>query len=150
MAITAIGIGSNLGDSIARVRDAVAALAAVGEVTAVSSLYRSKPWGVADQPDFINAAALLSTELSPRELLVELKKIERRLGREPGYRWGPRAIDLDIVYYDDVEIDEPDLRIPHAHFLDRAFVLIPLAEIDPRYASKIRPEHRSMVSALDE
>gem|GEM_PF-108533 len=133
MALAYLGIGSNLGDSAARVRDAILALASLGSVRAQSSLYRSAPWGGIDQPAFINAVVRLDTDLTPLALLDVLKAIERRLGRTPGERWGPRAIDLDILTYDDESVELTTLRIPHPHLYERGFVLVPLAEIDDRY-----------------
>ena len=126
-----VGLGSNLGDSAGNVERAIKALAELGNVARRSSLYRTQPWGKTDQPAFVNAAVLLETSLEPRQLLAALKAIEVRLGRVPGERWGPRAIDLDLLAYDDLTIDEPDLRVPHAHLHERAFVLVPLAEIAP-------------------
>ncbi len=98
-----------------------------------SSLYRSAAWGETAQPDFINAAVLLATALGPRALLEGLKELEVRLGRVESYRWGPRAIDLDILTYGDFAIDEPDLIVPHARLLERAFALAPLSEIEPAF-----------------
>jgi 2-amino-4-hydroxy-6-hydroxymethyldihydropteridine diphosphokinase len=98
-------------------------------------LYRTKPWGERDQPDFVNAAVLLETPLSPRDLLGELKRLERELGRVETHRWGPRVIDLDILAYDDLTLDEPNLTIPHPRLHERAFALIPLAEIDQTFAA---------------
>jgi 2-amino-4-hydroxy-6-hydroxymethyldihydropteridine diphosphokinase len=128
-----IGLGSNLGDSVAEIERALLALAELGTVSRRSSLYRSKPWGKLDQPDFVNAVALLETTHSPQALLQRLKMLELRLGRVPGERWGPRSIDLDLLAYDDLTIDDPDLQLPHARLRERAFVLVPLAEIDRRY-----------------
>lgn len=124
-------------DSAAHVRAAIAALSEVGAVTVVSSLYRTRPWGpIRTQPDFTNAAVALETMLGPQELLRALKALERRLGRLPqSERWGPRAIDLDILTYEDTSVCEPDLVIPHPRMRERAFVLVPLAEIDARYAA---------------
>lgn len=133
----AIGLGSNLGDPARNVRKAMRALARFGSVTATSHLYASKPWGKTDQPDFCNAVVLLETPLAPRELLAALKGLERDLGREPGERWGPRVIDLDILTYDDLKVDEPDLQIPHARLSERAFALVPLAEVDPRFEAAV-------------
>jgi 2-amino-4-hydroxy-6-hydroxymethyldihydropteridine diphosphokinase len=133
MPLVRIGLGANLGDALQTVRTALTALSRLGEVVRVSSLYATKPWGVEDQPDFINAVALLETALVPRELLIGLKKLEVELGRGPTYRWGPRVVDLDILTYDDCTIEEPDLVIPHPHLYERAFVLVPLAEIDPAF-----------------
>lgn len=129
-----IGLGANAGDAIAGVRRGLSALGTLGTLAQRSSLYRTQAWGKTDQADFVNAVALLETELSPRELLVALKAIEVRQGRAAGgERWGPRAIDLDILRYDDLEIDEPGLRVPHRDLHRRAFVLVPLAEIDSAY-----------------
>jgi len=133
-----IGIGANLGDPVATIRRAIAALERLGRVVACSSLYRTKAWGVEDQADFINAAALLETELEPRELLHGLQAIELELGRTPTFRWGPRAIDLDILAYADRRVDEPDLIVPHRELGRRAFALVPLAEIDPTYEEALR------------
>ncbi|HEY8320915.1 MAG TPA: 2-amino-4-hydroxy-6-hydroxymethyldihydropteridine diphosphokinase [Candidatus Baltobacteraceae bacterium] len=129
-----VGIGSNLGDPEANVRGAIAALGELGAVERTSSLYRTKAWGKTDQPDFVNAVALLETGLNPRSLLIALKAIEAELGRVPSERWGPRAIDLDILTFDDLQIEEEGLAIPHPSMNERAFVLVPLAEIDPSFA----------------
>jgi 2-amino-4-hydroxy-6-hydroxymethyldihydropteridine diphosphokinase len=135
MPVAAIGIGSNVGDAAANVRGAFESLAALGEVVARSRLYRSEPWGLTDQPPFVNAAALLETALAPRELLAALQRIETERGRVATVRWGPRVLDLDILAYSGVKLDGPDLTIPHAHLHERAFALVPLAEIDPRFAA---------------
>ena len=129
-----VALGSNTGDPAVNVARGFDALAAIGTVVRRSSLYHTPPWGKTDQPDFVNAVALLETSLAPRELLDALKMAERRLGRTPGERWGPRVIDLDLLTYDDVTIDEPDFHVPHAQLRRRGFVLVPLAEIDPAYA----------------
>jgi 2-amino-4-hydroxy-6-hydroxymethyldihydropteridine diphosphokinase len=130
-----VGLGANLGDAAATLRAAAAALAAAGRVVAVSSLYRTPAWGVTDQPAFVNAALALETALEPYALLAELKRIEDELGRVASYRWGPRAIDLDILSYGDVRLDDPALTIPHARLFERAFALVPLAEIAPAFAA---------------
>jgi 2-amino-4-hydroxy-6-hydroxymethyldihydropteridine diphosphokinase len=135
VALAFVGIGSNLGDSVAAIRASVDALGALGSVERVSSLYRTPPWGNTEQPDFVNAVAALRTELAPRALLAALKDVERQLGRDDaGERWGPRTIDLDILIYGDERVDEPGLAIPHRHLSERAFALVPLAEIEPSYA----------------
>jgi len=135
MALARIGIGSNIGDAARSVERGLAELRAVGVVVARSGLYRSKAWGVRAQADFVNAAALVETELEPHALLAALKALERRLGRRPTYRWGPRVIDLDILAYDEARIDEADLVLPHPRLRERAFALVPLAEIDPAFAA---------------
>ena len=133
MALARIGLGSNEGDPATYVEAAFVALARYGHVTARSSLYATKAWGVTDQPDFVNAAALLETELAPRDLLAALKTLESELGRVSTFRWGPRAIDLDILAYDDLVLREVDLVIPHERLHERAFALAPLAEIDASF-----------------
>ncbi|HEX5274222.1 MAG TPA: 2-amino-4-hydroxy-6-hydroxymethyldihydropteridine diphosphokinase [Candidatus Rubrimentiphilum sp.] len=150
MARAGIGLGSNLGDPAANVRAAIDALSEVGTITSRSQLYRTKPWGRTDQPDFCNAAAIVETRLGPRELLEQLKALEVRLGRTPSERWGPRAIDFDILFYDDVSLNEPGLQLPHPRLLERAFVLVPLAEIDERFAAAaeaLPPAERASVEA---
>ncbi len=129
----ALSLGGNVGDVAAAFAAALAALAAdlACTLTAYSSVYRTPPWGKTDQPDFLNMAALLSTELSARELLDLCLAIERRLGRERAEVWGPRTLDIDVLTYDEVTIDEPGLTLPHPHIAERAFVLVPLAEIAP-------------------
>jgi 2-amino-4-hydroxy-6-hydroxymethyldihydropteridine diphosphokinase len=100
-------------------------------VTAISSLYATQPVGVADQPAFLNLALAAETNLSPHSLLAHVKRIEVEIGRRPTYRWGPRVVDIDIILYDELVLHTPDLVIPHAEMTDRAFVLVPLAEIAP-------------------
>jgi len=128
-----VGIGTNLGDRIANIERALEATSALGAIVRQSSIYRTKPWGNPNQPWFANVVILLETKLSPRDLLAALQRVEKNMGRAETERWGPRVIDLDLLLYDDLEIDEPDLRVPHAHLHERAFVLVPLAEIDGRF-----------------
>jgi 2-amino-4-hydroxy-6-hydroxymethyldihydropteridine diphosphokinase len=130
-----VGIGSNLGDRTGSVDRAVTALSKLGAIVGRSSLYNTAPWGKTDQPSFVNAVVLLETQLAPRSLLESLQAIEKRLGRTPAERWGPRIVDLDLLLYDDLEIDEPELRLPHPHLHERAFVLVPLAELDEHFAA---------------
>ncbi len=128
-----IGLGGNLGDPRAAMRAALAVLAGDPAVhlARVSSLYRTPPWGRTDQPDFLNAVAELRTTLSPRSLLELCLSAEAALHRVRDERWGPRNIDLDILLYGDLEIDEEGLCVPHPRMLERAFVLVPLGEIAP-------------------
>lgn len=129
-----IGLGSNLADPGAQVERASRALADLPKTRLVqrSRLYRSAPWGRADQPEFVNAVVALQTELTPRELLEALLAVERAAGRaRDATRWGPRVLDLDILVFGDRLIDEPGLHVPHPHLHERAFVLLPLAEIAP-------------------
>jgi 2-amino-4-hydroxy-6-hydroxymethyldihydropteridine diphosphokinase len=152
MPLARIGVGSNLGDAVANVRRALDELASLGMVVGRSSLYRTAPWGVLDQPEFVNAAALLETGLDPLELLGALKAIERRMGRAAAARWGPREIDLDLLAYDDLAINEGGLTLPHERLFERAFALGPLAEIDPAYQAaydRLPPEARAGVHRIE-
>ncbi len=128
-----IGLGSNLGDREANLRQALEHLALTPETTVVraSSLYDTEPVGALDQPHFLNAVAQLETQLAPRQLLWNLMLIERRLGRVRTQRWGPRTLDLDLLLYEDAVIDEDDLQVPHPELPKRSFVLVPLVELDP-------------------
>jgi 2-amino-4-hydroxy-6-hydroxymethyldihydropteridine diphosphokinase len=128
-----VGIGTNEGDRGRNVERALAALSDFGNVVRRSSLYRTEPWGKLDQPWFLNAVALIETELLPLPLLDVLHAIEDQLGRVRDERWGPRTIDLDLLLYDDVNIDESGVQVPHARLRERAFALVPLAEIDDRF-----------------
>jgi len=128
-----IGLGANLGDPMAQLRNAVAALGRLPGtcVAAVSSVYRSAPVGYLDQPDFLNAVAALDTRLSPQALLDALLAIEQDGGRTREFRNAPRLIDLDLLLYGERVVDEEHLTVPHPRMSGRAFVLLPLAELDP-------------------
>jgi 2-amino-4-hydroxy-6-hydroxymethyldihydropteridine diphosphokinase len=126
--LAVVGIGSNLGDREALIRRAAELIGA----TRTSTIIETEPWGDPDQPRFLNAVAEVETTLPARSLLAHLLDVERRLGRERvGRRWGPRTIDLDLLLYGDERIDEPGLVVPHPRLHERAFVLEPLAELDP-------------------
>lgn len=132
-----IGIGSNLGSREENCERAIKLLIENGvTVTKRSSMIETKPWGVKEQEDFLNLAIEIETSLSPDELLKLLKKIEVEVGRLPTTRWGPRIIDLDILFYDDLIITTPELEIPHPRISEREFVLKSLAEIAP---DKVHP-----------
>jgi 2-amino-4-hydroxy-6-hydroxymethyldihydropteridine diphosphokinase len=130
-----IALGGNVGDVRSTFDRAVTLLCdgAAVRLTARSSDYRTPPWGVTDQPPFVNAVIAVSTSLAPHDLLNRAIKIERALGRDRSQerRWGPRTIDIDLLAYDDLVLQEPDLTLPHPHLFERAFVLVPLAEIAP-------------------
>jgi len=128
-----IGLGSNLGDREAMVRIALDDLARLPgtKVLRASSLYDTEPVGDEEQPHFLNAVAEIDTELTARQLLWNLLLIEKRLGRVRSHRYGPRTIDLDLLTYGHLVIDEPDLQVPHPEMAKRSFVLVPLLEIDP-------------------
>ncbi len=130
-----VGIGSNLNEPIQQIKDALELLDDLPgcHVTRRSSVYRSAPFGPVEQPDFMNAVAELATAVPAEFLLACLQEIERALGRAPGgERWGPRAIDLDLLVYGDESIDLPDLQVPHPGISERNFVLLPLREIAPQ------------------
>ena len=133
MAIAYLGLGSNLGDRQKQIERALDLLQQDGSVRIVSSsaLYETEPVGVEDQPTFLNGAVKIATQRSPRSLLALLQSIERSLGRDRTVRWGPRRIDLDLLLYGDLQIQQPDLIVPHPELPNRAFVLIPLAEVAP-------------------
>jgi 2-amino-4-hydroxy-6-hydroxymethyldihydropteridine diphosphokinase len=130
-----LALGGNIGDVRATFDRAIALLCAGDAVWLIarSSDYRTPPWGVTDQPPFINAVIMVATALAPRALLKHALEVERTLGRERSHErhWGPRKIDIDILAYDDLVLDEPDLTLPHPHLFERGFVLLPLAEIAP-------------------
>jgi 2-amino-4-hydroxy-6-hydroxymethyldihydropteridine diphosphokinase len=133
MAEAFIALGGNLGDVRATFERAIALLCGDGAVRLVvrSSDYRTPPWGITDQPAFINAVIAVSTSLAPHALLARVQACERALGRDRARerRWGPRPIDLDVLAYDDVALHDLDLTLPHPRLFERAFVLVPLAEI---------------------
>ncbi len=135
MASALIALGGNVGDVRATFEKAIADICAMAQATleARSSDYATPPWGDEDQARFINACIEIETALDPHALLVVLQRIERKLGRDrtKERRWGPRTLDLDIIAYDDVSLADPDLTLPHPRLFERAFVLVPLAEIAP-------------------
>jgi 2-amino-4-hydroxy-6-hydroxymethyldihydropteridine diphosphokinase len=126
-----LGLGSNLGDRQANLRGAVEALANFMAVEAISPLYQTAPWGMEAQPDFLNLCLVAATSLEPISLLTAVKKIETQLGRQPAARWGPRLIDIDILFYGDLVLSREGLTIPHPQLHQRAFVLAPLADLTP-------------------
>ncbi|MGE5237414.1 MAG: 2-amino-4-hydroxy-6-hydroxymethyldihydropteridine diphosphokinase [Chloroflexota bacterium] len=143
-----IGIGSNLGDREAQCTGAVENLRRRGvRVTKVSSQFETDPWGVPDQPKFINMAVEAETALSPDDLLTVLKEIEHEMGREETSRYGPRVIDLDILFYGDQVIESGGLRVPHPLLHLRDFVLLPLSEIAP---DTVHPQLNKTVKCLYE
>ncbi|MEO3385744.1 2-amino-4-hydroxy-6-hydroxymethyldihydropteridine diphosphokinase [Mesorhizobium sp. CAU 1741] len=128
-----LGLGGNIGDPARAMAASLRALDAANQVRVAesSSLYRTPPWGVSDQPDFLNAVAAIDTDLSARELLELCLETERALKRVRAERWGPRVIDMDILLFGTETIDEEGLQVPHPRMRERAFVLAPLAEIAP-------------------
>jgi 2-amino-4-hydroxy-6-hydroxymethyldihydropteridine diphosphokinase len=126
-----IGLGANLGDRAATLREAARRLGELGTITAVSSFYETEPVGFREQPSFLNAVIVLETDLPPAALFDALLAIERDLGRVRSFRNAPRTLDLDILLQDDLVMDTPELTLPHPRMHERAFVLAPLAEIAP-------------------
>jgi 2-amino-4-hydroxy-6-hydroxymethyldihydropteridine diphosphokinase len=127
-----LGLGANLGDRLANLRLALHRLQTLARLEEVSSLYETEPQGVTDQPLFFNAVCRVTTGLEPQALLRFLKNLEWEIGRRPGGQtWGPRPLDLDILFYDAQVVDVPELKVPHPRLAERAFVLVPLAELAP-------------------
>jgi 2-amino-4-hydroxy-6-hydroxymethyldihydropteridine diphosphokinase len=126
-----LSLGSNLGDRQANLEAAIRELEPQVHALAASAIYETPPWGYLDQPKFLNMALEAQTDLAPLDLLKFLKKLETQLGRRPGEHYGPRVIDIDILLYDSLILSQPGLEIPHPHLAERAFVLVPLAEIAP-------------------
>jgi 2-amino-4-hydroxy-6-hydroxymethyldihydropteridine diphosphokinase len=131
MARVYLGLGSNKGERLNYLQSALIETAKLSRtsVHTVSSVYETEPVGNKDQAEFLNAVAEIETDLSPHDLLSELKRIEKNLGRKERIRWGPREIDIDILYYDDVVLRDDSIQIPHGEIANRRFVLIPLNEI---------------------
>ena len=126
-----LGLGGNLGNPPATFQQALKLVGEFAQVTKVSKLYKSKPYGFADQPDFYNAAAQLSSNLSPLDLLARLQEVEKQLGKKVIRENGPRVIDLDLLVYGDEVINLPELTLPHTGILNRDFVLKPLTDLNP-------------------
>ena len=128
-----LGLGANLGDRAGNLRAALSCLRGAVDVTARSSLYETPPMYELDQPHFLNMVVSGDTQLAPDALLTAVKRVEQALGRRPGLRYGPRPIDIDILFYGDVAWQAEDLIIPHPNIAERAFVLVPAAEIAPAW-----------------
>ena len=136
-----LGLGSNVGDRAAALQAAVDGLGAVDGVTvvAVSPVYETEPVGGPEQPEYLNAVVAVETDRTSRELLEIAKRLEDEAGRVPGERWGPRPLDVDVLLVGDDEVDEPDLVVPHPRLYERAFVMVPLADLDPMLAPWVPP-----------
>ena len=134
---TLLALGTNLGDRLANLRAALDALPPEVVLLDKSKIYETPAWGFEDQPAFLNMAIKGGTDLEPEPLLKHLKQLETRLGREPSFHWGPRLIDIDLLFYDDLILDTPRLVIPHPRLQERAFVLVPLADIAPDFIHPI-------------
>ena len=134
LVVAYLGLGSNQGNMVYNVRQAVESLGTLlnSEIVAFSRMYRSEPWGFTEQEWFVNMVVALATSLKPHELLAAVKEIEKRLGRKPSsLKWGARIIDIDILLYGQEIIDTPELKVPHPYLTERLFYLKPLLEIAP-------------------
>jgi 2-amino-4-hydroxy-6-hydroxymethyldihydropteridine diphosphokinase len=148
MAEVFIGMGSNMGDRLVNLNNAVGLLTQECKIRQVSSVFETEPEGYEGQPDFLNCVVRGETELSPRELLDELKSIEKTMGRRPSFPNGPRPIDLDILFYGKRVVKEAGLEIPHPRLHERAFVLVPIVQIAPFF---VHPAlHKTMQQLLTE
>ena len=138
-----LGIGANLGDRVAYLQGAVDGLAVADDVVvvAVSPVYETAPVGGPEQPDYLNAVVAVDTALTPRALLVLANRLEAEADRVREVHWGPRTLDVDVLLVGDEEVNEPDLVVPHPRMTERAFVLVPLADLDPEWCGWIPAEH---------
>lgn len=144
-----LGLGGNLGNPPATFEQALKLIGEFAQVTKVSKLYKSKPYGFADQPDFYNAAAQLASELPPLDLLAQLQEVEKKLGKKVVRENGPRVIDLDLLCYGEEVIDLPEFTLPHPGILNRDFVLKPLTDLNPMLTHPAW-NGQSLQSAMDQ
>jgi len=144
--IAYLGFGSNLGDRTSNIERAYTLLEKSNiRILKKSHFYETKPYGVTNQPEFVNSVALVETEFGPFKLLETIKKIEKDIGRKETYRWGPRVIDIDILFYEDFILKSQTLTIPHPDLHNRCFVLIPLCELD---CELVHPVLRQKISKI--
>lgn len=147
MTVVYLGLGTNLGDRERMLEKALELLGREMEICEVSSVYETEPVGYTEQPWFLNAVCRAESDLSPRALLETVKRIEKEVGREATFRWGPRIVDVDILLYDEECLREEDLEIPHPRLRERGFVLTPLREIAPHL---IHPATKERIADLEE
>lgn len=144
------GLGSNLGDRLKNLHDALEKIKSLGKITSVSGIYETKAWGGVVQPDFLNACVKVETEknIEPLEILKAVKNFEVDLGREESVRWGPRKIDIDILLIDDIVYKSSVLNVPHISLPERLFVLVPLKDILP--SAWRHPENKKTLQEMIE
>ena len=148
--IVYLALGSNLGDRLANLKQAIVALPPQMEVSAKSSVYETPPWGYEDQPKFLNQVIKAKTYLDPEPLLKHLKRLEIALGRKESFPNGPRLIDMDILFYDDLVLNTAALVIPHPRLHERGFVLLPLTDINPELVHPVNKKNvREMAAGCD-
>jgi 2-amino-4-hydroxy-6-hydroxymethyldihydropteridine diphosphokinase len=128
-----LGLGTNLGDRHENLKQAIEKLATIGRVLETSKIYETSAWGLEEQDDFLNQVIILETDQKPFELLQSIQEIEKAVGRTKSIKWGPRVIDIDILFIQDRIMDDQHLIIPHPHIQNRNFVLVPLMELDPDF-----------------
>ena len=145
--IVYLALGTNLGDRLANLKQAISALTPQLDVKAKSQVYETPPWGFEDQPKFLNQVIKAKTYLDPEPLLKHLKRLEVALGRKESFVNGPRLIDIDILFYDDLVMNKPSLVIPHPRLHERGFVLLPLLDIAP---DLVHPVYKKTVRELAE
>ncbi|MGD0877755.1 MAG: 2-amino-4-hydroxy-6-hydroxymethyldihydropteridine diphosphokinase [Anaerolineales bacterium] len=145
-----LALGTNLGDRPGNLRAAIAVLPPLVIVHEQSFIYETTPWGITEQPNFLNMVIKGETSQMPQELIKNLKSLETELGRIPSIRYGPRKIDIDILFYGDLILTTPELTLPHPHLHERAFVLVPLADLAPDYIHPImRKTIRQLLANVD-
>jgi 2-amino-4-hydroxy-6-hydroxymethyldihydropteridine diphosphokinase len=145
-----LALGSNLGDRFSNLQAAIAALPPAVRLLAQSPVYETSPWGLTDQPAFLNMVIKGRTTLAPVDVLRQLKHLEVELGRLPAVRWGPRHIDIDLLFFDRLILDTPGLTLPHPRLHERAFVLIPLADLAPGFVHPLLGTSvRELLAGLD-
>lgn len=146
--IVYLSLGTNLGNRAANLKEAISSLAPQMTVKAKSNVYETLPWGYEDQPNFLNQVVKVKTYLEPLPLLKHLKRLEIALGRETTFKYGPRLIDIDILFYDDLVLDDPQLVIPHPLLHERNFVLLPMMDIAPDHMHPVRRKSIRELSVL--
>jgi len=148
--IVYLALGSNLGNRAANLKEAIVSLPPQLDVKAKSKIYETPPWGHTDQENFYNQVLKAQTYVEPEPLLKHLKRLEVALGRKPSFQYGPRSIDMDILFYDDLVLNTAALTIPHPHVHERGFVLLPMMDIAPDYVHPVKQRSvRELLAGCD-